>query len=498
MNAYVTRKTETYHRARQALSRIQQLHERHPTRPQRQWQEWNWWNNSWHWDRQGYQAWESRDTSAQGDSEARETGGQDDERWYDAEAEARPGPSTHEARSSVGWSSAYNPYEDEEWKVATEELLPEFLQGWYLMMDAGLELSERNMIQTAVQEDFSLQRISQELRRQWPDEELKRRDQAAKFSGFWNDDILSVEEEPEWEGEEFTAEGLNDKGQALYGEAAHELQEAQAVIQQAKRTLRDARARQHQVRLSRQYYKTSYSKRSTGDRSYRPRSDQGGGKDSCLQCGKPHRTSDCPDRQPTAGKPGVGQGNLATEEAPFVCFTEESALSTEGGTATTGKTTREAVREGYGVIDGGATKTLGSVEAIQAVMDMNKKKHGSNRVKSIDLDNKPTFGFGNSFQDTCISTADLQLTADSRPGALQIHALDKGQGPILVSIHTLTKLKAVIDFENDLMVLRGLNTQKLIPLQRSAAGHQLISLTDDLYKDAITCKSQVPGLKDYI
>ena len=65
----------------------------------------------------------------------------------------------------------------------------------------------------------------------------------------------------------------------------------------------------------------------------------------------------------------------------------------------------------------------------------------------------------------------------------------------MVSIHTLRKLKAVIDFENDLMVLRGLNTQKLIPLQRSAAGHQLISLTDDLYKDAITCKSQVPGLK---
>lgn len=140
------------------------------------------------------------------------------------------------------------------------------------------------------------------------------------------------------------------------------------------------------------------------------------------------------------------------------------------------------------MIDGGATKTLGSVEAIQAVMDVNKAKHGHHRVKSIDLDNKPTFGFGNS----------SQLTADSRPGALQVHALDKGQGPILVSIHTLRKLKAVIDFENDLMVLRGLNNQKLIPLQRSAAGHQLISLTDDLYKDAITCKSQVPGLKDYI
>ena len=151
------------------------------------------------------------------------------------------------------------------------------------------------------------------------------------FSGFWNEDILSVEEEPEWEDEGFTAEGLNEEGQALYGEAAQEIQEAQAVMQQAKRTLRDARARQHQVRLSRQYYKTSYSKGSTGDRSYRPRSDQGGGKDSCLRCGKPHRTSECPDRQPTAGKPGVGQGNLATEEAPFVCFTEESALSIEGG-----------------------------------------------------------------------------------------------------------------------------------------------------------------------
>ena len=115
----------------------------------------------------------------------------------------------------------------------------------------------------------------------------------------------------------------------------------------------------------------------------------------------------------------------------------------------------------------------------------------------MDVANRPTFGFGNSSQNQCISTAQLKSKANDKAGILQIHALNQGQGPILISIDTLRKLKAVIDFSADLMVLRALDDQKMIPLERSAAGHQLLPLTEDLMAKAISCKSQVPSLRNF-
>ena len=54
---------------------------------------------------------------------------------------------------------------------------------------------------------------------------------------------------------------------------------------------------------------------------------------------------------------------------------------------------------GSGVIDGGATRTLGSVTAIQSVMDLNHSKYGDHGITEVDVANKPTFGFANSSQN---------------------------------------------------------------------------------------------------
>ncbi|CAK9103475.1 unnamed protein product, partial [Durusdinium trenchii] len=129
---------------------------------------------------------------------------------------------------------------------------------------------------------------------------------------------------------------------------------------------------------------------------------------TCLRCGKGHRTSECPEK-PQDQK---NQGHVTiTEEAPFFCFTEE-ALTVNG--LDTARTTQEAVLAGCAVIDGGATKTLGSVAAIQAVMDQNLGKHGESRIQAVDPQNQPQFGFGNGSQDKCISTTQLKVTANDR------------------------------------------------------------------------------------
>ncbi|CAK9018632.1 unnamed protein product [Durusdinium trenchii] len=293
----------------------------------------------------------------------------DDDQWYDPPSEAPEAASWHASSYGYGYHEGTD---DEPWKLHAEELLPEFLQGWYLLADSGLDSLERNMVQTALQEDFSVQRVAKELRLQWPDEELKRRDQQTKNAGFWAnepDQELDLEDGPDvglW------MDDLTGQGHALFQAAEEQAQEAYAAIQQARRTLKEARSRQHQVKLSRQYYKTTFQR---PHRPYPPRSDGM----TCLKCGKGHRTNECPEKQNSDGK----HQSHVTEEAPFVCYSEEAALATNGIDQC--RTTYEAVQAGCAVIDGGATKTLGSVEAIQAVMDQNIAKHGSSRIQEVDF-----------------------------------------------------------------------------------------------------------------
>ena len=43
----------------------------------------------------------------------------------------------------------------------------------------------------------------------------------------------------------------------------------------------------------------------------------------------------------------------------------------------------------------------------------------------------------------------------------------------------------MIDFEHDLAVFRHVDPRKMIRLERSSAGHQLMPLTDDIYTQAV-------------
>ena len=156
------------------------------------------------------------------------------------------------------------------------------------------------------------------------------------------------------------------------------------------------------------------------------------------------------------------------------------------------------MRAGMGVIDGGATRTLGSVQAVERLLELNQQTKGTSHLLDVNPQDKPTFSFRNASENRCLSTVRVGVSAGGAPGELSIHTLDCGGTPILVSIDTLRRLGAVIDFRDDLMVLRALDAQKIIPLQRSAAGHQLLSLTQDLYSNHVPAARPVPGLKDFI
>ena len=131
-------------------------------------------------------------------------------------------------------------------------------------------------------------------------------------------------------------------------------------------------------------------------------------------------------------------------------------------------------------------------------MALNSSQKGHSGVAEVDTNNRPTFGFGNSSRDQCLSTASLAINADGRDGRLKVHALNRGEGPLLFSIDSLRSLGAVLDFENDLIVFRRLNPKKVIALERSSTGHQLLPMTTDWYEHAQETGKPVPSLRDFL
>ena len=426
MSEYITRKVEVYSRAKQALGRVLKSYKGLTTstsrpstsQPRSAWS----------------RAWNDGQSSGPQPSATEEVEGEEGAATTAAAPEEDPLANNDQGWSDQGWyddgwrghwsATSQRPFED-----GMVELLPDFIQGWYLLNDASLDTQERNMILAAVKEDFSLQRIAQELRAQWSDDDLRRRDQAGRGSGWWVDDADQSDDEQYGDEAWWASANLTEEGIALVSEAQSEAEQAMAVAEQARRTLKEARAKQHQVRMSRRYYKTTYK---GNFRDFK--NDQHKGPIRCLRCNGNHKVADCP-------KPAPSQtAAVSTEEqaAPFMCFTDgqdssDAMMDDETGyVVNRPPTTKEVVEQGKAVLDGGATRTLASVAALEKIMELNQVHKGHPGVSEVDLEDRPTFGFGNSSRNQCVSTAALQVSADGREGLLRVHALDQGEGPLLL------------------------------------------------------------------
>ena len=90
------------------------------------------------------------------------------------------------------------------------------------------------------------------------------------------------------------------------------------------------------------------------------------------------------------------------------------------------------------------------------------------------------------------------MSAQSQPGKLLFHTLDKGSGPVLLSVHSLRALGAIIDFEHDLAIFLCLDPDLAVHLERSATGHQLLSLSADLYDHSYPLKKAMESLQDLV
>lgn len=157
MNDYITRKTETYTRAQQSLARGLKAYGQDSSR---------WTSSTTRSSTRSMSRGYGPSTTAtpsvpEGDEEAasHEAAGEEDQ--SDPWARASQGQqSEHESNQSSGawdpwwgydsWSHCSWRTDDADWTLEAPEIVPDMIQGWYLLGDSGLDTGERNMILAAL------------------------------------------------------------------------------------------------------------------------------------------------------------------------------------------------------------------------------------------------------------------------------------------------------------------------------------------------------------
>ena len=205
-----------------------------------------------------------------------------------------------------------------------------------------------------------------------------------------------------------------------------------------------------------------------------------------------------PEKQNTESIEMPEKQNTEFSEASGVQSTKLSQLNDTGVeislSADTALTCHEdAISAGYGIVDCGATASLVSVDAMEAIMRANMDSCGQDRVTLLP-EVRPVFRFGNGEKKTCISTVQLQINMDDRVGNMQLHVHDTPGQPALISVKALRNLGAVIDFSTNDCVFTKVNPHAVVRLKTADNGHILMPLAHNMFANAPRRRTPFLGL----
>ena len=383
-----------------------------------------------------------------------------------------------------GWKSdEYLP--PSTWETEVKDFLPDYLVGFLLLQRSGLDAHERANILAAIRGKFSVASVERALKEQWSDDDLQRRDRIKQASSLVADEEDAQDDDMAMTlQEDVPDQSYEPEAYAAFMEEQAVIDSALEAIQEKKRTLREARWRQTQVRQSRKFYPTKNFSSNRDRPQYRVNPDS-----KCLKCGGPHSTSNCPVRKQSA---------QVSEEAAEIAFgasedPEPWALSQHREDLK--NDLKQRIAAGKGVIDCGATSTLGSVTALESIMNNNQNLKGSDRV-SVDTSNCPTFRFGNNGTTSCLSTVNLGVDMGDKTGKMEIHIHDMPDQPVLVPVKALKKLGAILDFGRSEILYRNVCDRSVVPLETAANGHLLMPLNGNLLEGAQKRQQPFRQLKD--
>ena len=232
----------------------------------------------------------------------------------------------------------------------------------------------------------------------------------------------------------------------------------------------------------------------------------------CFICGsKAHDFRHCPKRQNKGG--GKGSVHFASEVGT-IFFNEELqssstsslpwppspiyAIQEDGDQGEIFSQDPSEDLSGYAVLDSGATETVASLPALEALM---RVRQGSGGAVSSDgfqvLDQPPKkFKFGNG--EFAVSSSFLLLPQQigEHHVDLGVYTLDVVGVPVLIGIKTMMRLHAVVDFAHCRAVFAAVDAGLVVPLRRSRSGHLLVSLKDNWLQQGhrLDARTIQPGL----
>ncbi|CAE7352648.1 RE1, partial [Symbiodinium microadriaticum] len=205
----------------------------------------------------------------------------------------------------------------------------------------------------------------------------------------------------------------------------------------------------------------------------------------CFICGsKHHDFRSCPKRQ-TKGS-SKGQVHFASE---MIFMSEEMRVDSEEIYPVTEEHLDEAIYSqgssddlaGYAVLDSGATETVASLPALEALLRVRGDKRASGGPPSFKVVDQPAkkFKFGNGECSQSSSYLLLPQQIGDQQMELGVYTLDVVGVPILIGIKTMMKLHAVVDFAHCRAVFAAIDPGLVVPLKKSRSGHLLVSLKDN-------------------
>lgn len=318
--------------------------------------------------------------------------------------------------------------------------------------------------------------VARALREQWSDGDLAKHDKTKANALFEEEDAYYNEDDMEG------IDQMSEETKEAYMVEQERIENALEAIRVNKTTLKEARWNQKQMKLNRNYFPKKPLQTA-------PRSGV-----KCFKCGGPHFLAQCPQRNQKDAKVVTEAAEIAFG-ASEIDMMPQSKMEAACSSVEMAMAATQALEQCMGIIDSGATASLGSIDAMENIVKRNLAQTGEARV-GLDLEKKPTFKFGNGQTKTCVSTAQVQMDAGDRRGCMEVHVHDTPQQPILVSRKALKSLGAVIDFENNQVIYSNIDDKAVIRLVEAENGHLLMPLTGNLTAGGVARQTSFRSLSD--
>ncbi len=131
--------------------------------------------------------------------------------------------------------------------------------------------------------------------------------------------------------------------------------------------------------------------------------------------------------------------------------------------------------EGMGLLDGGATDSLGGWPAVEGVIHRSIALFGRDGVE-VDPGKSKSFQFGDGKVEPCLSAVRAAVQPLGILSDFTCHVANNETTPILVSVDSMERMDAIINYCAGTAIFEALNPNETVALYKSSGKHLWVDL----------------------